>query len=94
MFDFAKETTDMTPAEILNYYRNKYYAEPQVTERGIVANAINELLPEITPTVRGKWRVVYRNKIATVYECTCCQHLTLGTSDYCICGAKMEGEIT
>ena len=42
MFDFAENTKDMTAGEILNYYRNLYYAEPQVTERGIVANAIND----------------------------------------------------
>lgn len=44
MFDFAENAINMTPIEILNYYRNLYYAEPQVTEKGIVANAINELL--------------------------------------------------
>ena len=38
----------------------------------------------------GKWREVYKNDIATVYECTNCKHLTFGTSDYCICGAKMD----
>ena len=44
MFCFAETTKDMTAAEILNYYRNLYYAEPQVTERGIVANAINDYI--------------------------------------------------
>ena len=44
MFEFAETTKDMTAVEILNYYRNLYYAEPQVTERGIVANAINDVL--------------------------------------------------
>jgi hypothetical protein len=39
----------------------------------------------------GEWKKVYQNKIATVYECSCCKHLTFGTSDYCICGAKMKG---
>ena len=39
----------------------------------------------------GEWRVVYRNDMATVYECSRCHHLTFGTSDYCICGAKMRG---
>ena len=47
MFDFAETTKDMTSAEILNYYRNLYYAEPQVTERGIVANAINDYFAEV-----------------------------------------------
>ena len=43
MFDFAKITNDMPAIDVLNYYRNLYYAEPQVTERGIVANAINDV---------------------------------------------------
>lgn len=44
MFDFAEKTSNMSAVEILNYYRNLYYAEPQVTERGIMANAINDVL--------------------------------------------------
>ena len=43
MFDFAEKTENMSAIEILNYYRNLYYAEPQVTERGIVANTINDV---------------------------------------------------
>jgi hypothetical protein len=39
----------------------------------------------------GEWKEVYRNNQATVYECTNCNHLSFGTSDYCICGAKMKG---
>ena len=54
MFDFAETTKNMTAAEILNYYRNCYYAEPQVTERGIVANAINDILPNMEEVVRCK----------------------------------------
>lgn len=30
MFDFAEATKEMSVAEILNYYRNLYYTEPQV----------------------------------------------------------------
>ena len=40
----------------------------------------------------GEWKKVYKNDIATVYECTNCKHLTFGTSDYCICGTKMDKE--
>lgn len=43
MFDFAEKTENMSAIEILNYYRNLYYTESQVTERGIVANAINDM---------------------------------------------------
>lgn len=46
-FEFAKETKEMTEKEILNFYRNLYHAEPQTTERGIVANAINTLFNEL-----------------------------------------------
>ena len=49
MFDFAETTKDMTASEILNYYRNLYYAEPQVTERGIMANAINDYFADVVP---------------------------------------------
>ena len=49
MFNFAEITKDMTAVEILNHYRNLYYAESQVTERGIVANAINDYFKEVTP---------------------------------------------
>lgn len=47
MFDFAEKTSGMSAIEVLNYYRNLYYAEPQVTERGIVANAINNVMNTI-----------------------------------------------
>jgi hypothetical protein len=40
----------------------------------------------------AEWVKVYQNKVATVYECSHCNHLTMGTSDYCICGAHMKGE--
>lgn len=33
--------------DILNWYRNLYHAEPLVTERGIMANAINDLFANI-----------------------------------------------
>lgn len=34
------------PLEILNWYRNLYYREPVHTERGIMADAINNLFME------------------------------------------------
>lgn len=39
----------------------------------------------------GEWVKVYKNNVACVYECSCCKHLTFGTSDFCICGAMMKG---
>ena len=35
------------PIEILNWYRNLYYREPVNTERGIMADAINDLFMEM-----------------------------------------------
>lgn len=93
MFNFAEVTADMKPAEILNYYRNLYYAEPQVTERGILANAINEILPNMVGVVRCK-------DCKEFYECmdgTCfCCHLNgLGgdiTGDsFCSYGERKAG---
>ena len=55
--DFVNEAKDMTAVEVLNYYRNLYYAEPQNTERGVVANAINEVLPQMQLTQEKACRV-------------------------------------
>ena len=44
--DFTEEVIENNmedPLEILNWYRNLYYREPANTERGIMANAINDL---------------------------------------------------
>ena len=38
----------------------------------------------------GVWVKVYTNNVASVYECSCCKHLTFNTSNYCVCGARME----
>lgn len=46
----------------------------------------------VTIRERGEWKEVYQNKQATVYECSKCHHLSFGTSDYCVCGADMQGE--
>ena len=35
-----------TSADLLNYYRNLFHCESETTERGIVARAINDILPE------------------------------------------------
>ena len=42
--EFIKDTKEMTTVEILNYFRNLYYNDGNNTERGIVANAINDLI--------------------------------------------------
>ena len=45
--DFIELTKDMSPEEILNYYRNLYYNDGNTTERGIVANAINDVIVKL-----------------------------------------------
>lgn len=63
MFDFAEKTENMSAIEILNYYRNLYYAEPQVTERGIVANTINDVLNLINRQKAENEKLKSENKI-------------------------------
>lgn len=46
---------------------------------------------DVAEVRHGNWKAVYSNNMGIVYECSECGHLTLGTSDYCICGAKMDG---
>ena len=41
------ELSALTPVEILNYFRNLYYNDGNNTEQGIVANAINDILPRM-----------------------------------------------
>lgn len=36
----------LTPNQQLNLFRNLYYNDGYATERGIIANAINDILPE------------------------------------------------
>ena len=47
---FVREVQDnnMTPIEILNYYRNFYRSESNNTEQGIVVNAINDIFMRLT----------------------------------------------
>ena len=64
-----------------------------ITDQQIFEHII-ELAPaaDVVEVRHGKWKNVYQNKITTVYECSNCQHLSFGTSEYCICGAKMDGK--
>lgn len=92
MFDFAEATKEMSAAEILNYYRNLYYAEPQVTERGIMANAINDYLTAGVQEVKhAKGETVGNYKV----ECTNCHRVrdikTQSGWNFCpTCGAKID----
>ena len=59
-FEFAKATKGMTAEDVLNYYRNLYHAEPQSTERGIIANALNDILPRMIVPPCKEGDTVYR----------------------------------
>lgn len=43
MFVEEIQNNNMTPIEILNYYRNFYRSESNNTEQGIMVNAINDI---------------------------------------------------
>ena len=98
MFNFAEATKEMSAVEILNYYRNLYYTEPQVTERGIIANAINDYITSDVQEVKhGEWKRTspttpksYR-RICSV----CCgvAYMIGKKYSYCpYCGTKMDLE--
>ena len=65
--------SELTPAEILNAFRNRYYTDGNNTENGIVANAINDILPrmilppcKVGQTVYVPWRYAFQRGIAIV----------------------------
>lgn len=44
--EIIKAYEGLTPRQQLNLYRNLYYNDGYATERGVIANAINDILPE------------------------------------------------
>lgn len=44
--DLISGYNGLTAAEQLNLYRNKYYSDGNATEKGIIANAIDDVLPK------------------------------------------------
>lgn len=79
---------NMTPQEALEIITNAIQTENMTAEQDKALALAQKALKKQTPI--GEWKVVYRNKVATVYECSNCGHLQFGTSDYCICGTKMN----
>lgn len=66
-----EEYKNMTSTEILNLYRNKYYNDGNNTEQGIVANAINDILPHYVRMLAEKTGVVnhdFDKRISTMAE--------------------------
>lgn len=45
--ELVGEYNGLTAVEQLNLYRNKYYTDGNATEKGIIANAINDILPSL-----------------------------------------------
>lgn len=44
--ELVNDYEELASYEQLNLYRNRYYNDGSVTERGIIANAINDILPK------------------------------------------------
>lgn len=80
--------------EILNWYRNLYYKENLDTERGIVAMALNDILPELA-SLREKQipKKPYSDNDNGIYEKDCCPtcHRSLFPNDHhCKCGQALD----
>lgn len=56
-----EEYKNMTSMEIVNLYRNKYYNDGNNTEQGVVANAINDILPNYVRMLAEKTGAVSRD---------------------------------
>ena len=52
-----KEYEGTTSEEKLNFFRNKYYTDGNNTENGIIANAINDVLPKMVSKKEEPWVV-------------------------------------
>lgn len=66
-----EEYKNMTSMEIVNLYRNKYYNDGNNTEQGVVANAINDILPHYVRMLAEKAGVVnhdFDKRISTMAE--------------------------
>lgn len=90
--------------EILNWYRNLYYKEELNTERGIVAMALNDILPELV-SLREKQtpkKPIKKNPIcyaqtkdgtefiAYDYFCPDCNKQIKATEHHCKCGQALD----
>ena len=92
---------------VLNCYRNKYYAEGNDTEQGIVANSINDVLPILvdykengyTKQSEGEWKRIEvngKNYGQVYYQHKDCKvnETEIFRSPYHFCpncGVKMKG---
>lgn len=83
----SKEQIDGATLAVLNCYSNKYYAEGNNTEQGVVANAINDVLPILVELKedgyrkqsepfscgheKGEWKL---GKSGCMYFCSACNY--------------------
>ena len=87
---------------VLSCFRNKHYAEDISLESGIVASAINRVLPILVSVKNGDYRKQSEGEWirrtphseAECNQCGRCPKLVFGMlPDYCPhCGAKMKGK--
>lgn len=64
---FVQQCHGLTSPEILNFYRNLYYKESVCTEHGLVAAAINEILPTYIKLLEVQ-TLLYEGKIDEAKE--------------------------
>ncbi len=64
----------MTALEQLNLYRNLHYCEGLANERGVIANAINDLLSQFNRQKAEIERLKGRKKVELSDGCKSCQH--------------------
>lgn len=64
---FVAQCAGLTSVEILNLYRNIYYKEGVNTEQGLLAAAINELLPTYTKLLEMQ-RLLYEGNVDEAKE--------------------------
>ena len=59
---FVDDCRGLTSPEILNLYRNYYYQQPVNTEEGLVAAALNEVLPTYSKLLKMQ-HLLYTGRI-------------------------------
>ena len=85
--DELKIYDGLSAIDKLNFYRNQYYQDGNSTEAGIIANAINEILPEHIK----KRRFEFFNNSLTLYEINVVRRLIVeGLSNEQILNALKE----
>lgn len=85
------EYENMSSVEKLNFYRNKYYSDGNATEAGIIANAINDILPKDSKKIPKKPRLMSALfGLNGGYECPVCGNPYI-VDTYCgCCGQALD----